>query len=95
MARLASFLTGILAALALIYYSPLLLKDNPAKASYWIPALLTYQDKLLAAETEKPRLVVIGGSNGLYGFDGEYLDVVNLAVHLGFDLSFSEQRLRG
>lgn len=101
MIRLASFLAGILTALLLVYLAPVLLKDNPAKGSYWIAALLTHQDRLLAAEPKKPRLVVIGGSNGLYGFDGNYLekhsgfDVVNLAVHIGFDLSFTEQRLRG
>lgn len=101
MIRLASFLSGIVAALALVYFSPILLKDNPAKGSYWIAKVLTYQDELLEASKDKPRLIIIGGSNGLYGFDGNYLekysgyDVVNLAVHLGFDLPFYEQRLRG
>lgn len=101
MIRLASFISGILAALALFFFSPFLLKDNPAKGSYWIAKVLTLQDQLLQAETGKPRLVIVGGSNGLYGFDGDYLekysgfDVVNLAVHLGFDLPFYEQRLRG
>ena len=94
MIRLASFLSGIVAALALVYFSPILLKDNPAKGSYWIAKVLTYQDELLEASKDKPRLIIIGGSNGLYGFDGNYLekysgyDVVNLAVHLGFDLPF-------
>ena len=101
MIRIASFLTGICTALALVYFSPFLLKDNPAIGSYWIAKLLTYQDQLLAEKTSKPRLIVIGGSNGLYGFDGNYLEkysnyqVVNLAIHLGFDLSFTERRLRG
>lgn len=101
MLRLTSFVLGIGAALALLFWSPVWLKDNPAKGSYWIAKVLTLQDQLLAAETGKPRLVIVGGSNGLYGFDGNYLekysnfDVVNLAVHLGFDLPFYEQRLRG
>ena len=101
MIRLASFVSGILAALALVYFAPVFLKDNPAKGSYWIAKVLTLQDRRLDEKTDKPRLIVIGGSNGLYGFDGNYLEkysdyeVVNLAVHLGFDLSFYEQRLRG
>lgn len=103
MIRLASFLSGICAALALVFFAPFLLQDNPAKGSYWIAKVLTYQDQLLeqSKAKDKPRLIVIGGSNGLYGFDGNYLEkysgysVINLAVHLGFDLPFYEQRLRG
>ncbi len=101
MIRLASFISGICAALALLFFAPQILKDNPAKASYWIAKVLTYQDKLLAEASDRKRLVIIGGSNGLYGFDGTYLekhsdyDVINLAVHVGFDLPFYKQRLRG
>lgn len=101
MIRLANMLAGICTALALLYFAPYFLKDNPAKGSYWIAKVLTYQDALLHEKTDKPRLVFLGGSNGLYGFDGNYLEkysrykVVNTAVHLGFDLPFYEQRLRG
>jgi hypothetical protein len=101
MIRLASFISGICAALALVFFAPHLLKDNPAKGSYWIAKVLTYQDSLLDKQSGKKRLIFIGGSNGLYGFDGNYLekhadyDVINLSVHLGFDLPFHEQRLRG
>jgi len=99
--RFISFLLGITAAIALVYFSPNLLKDNPAKASYWIPKVFTYQDQLLAKRDGRPKLVVIAGSNGIYGFDGEYLekysnfDVVNMAVHIGFDLDLYKNRLAG
>ena len=101
MLRLASFVSGICAAAAAVFFAPDMLKDNPAVGSYWIAKVLTYQDNLLEKSTDKKRLIVIGGSNGLYGFDGNYLekhsdyDVINLSVHVGFDLPFHEQRLRG
>ena len=101
MIRLSAFIGGVAAALGLFYAAPALLKDNPAKGSYWIAKVLTYQDDLLEKEADRPRLSVPAGSNGLYGFDGRYLekysgyDVVNLSTHVGFDLRFHEQRLRG
>ncbi len=99
--RLFAFITGVFAALMLFVASPYLLKDNAAKASYWIPKVFTYQDQLLAKRDNRPKLVIISGSNGIYGFDGNYLekytnfDVVNMAVHIGFDLSLYKNRLAG
>ncbi len=99
--RITAFIVGILTATALFFYSPYLLKDNPAKASYWIPKVFTYQDQLLAKRDNRPKLVVIAGSNGIYGYDGNYLekysnfDVVNMAVHIGFDLRLYKNRLAG
>ncbi len=101
MLRLTGFISGICAAAAAVFFAPNLLKDNPVAGSYWVAKVLTYQDRLLDKQTDKKRLIFVGGSNGLYGFDGNYLekysdyDVVNLSVHLGFDLPFHEQRLRG
>ena len=63
--RIISFLLGITAAVALVFFSSNLLKDNPAKASYWIPKVFTYQDQLLAKRDSRPKLVVIAGSNGI------------------------------
>ena len=99
--RLTAFIAGIAVAAIALLFSPHFLKDNPAAASYWIPKVFTYQDRLLAERDGRPKLVVISGSNGIYGYDGEYLetysnfDVVNMAVHIGFDIRLYKNRLAG
>ncbi|MDR9809561.1 hypothetical protein [Rhizobium hidalgonense] len=62
--------------------------------SYWIPDM--YELKLRAARAvgDKPKVVVVSGSNAMFGLDSETLSkvigkpVVNLAVHAGLPFEY-------
>lgn len=67
--------------------------DAPRVASWWLKDVIVKKE-LLSKKTDGKRIVIISGSNGLFGFDGERmqketgLPVVNLALHASLDLNF-------
>ncbi|ELY4158022.1 hypothetical protein SMZ39_001963 [Cronobacter turicensis] len=69
--------------------------NAPGVASWWLKDVFVKKEQI-SKETKSPRLVILSGSNGLFGFDGELLNketgipVVNLAMHASLDLKFYE-----
>ncbi|EJJ0660948.1 hypothetical protein AGI97_000537 [Cronobacter sakazakii] len=69
--------------------------NAPGIASWWLKDVFIKKEQI-SSETKGPRLVVLSGSNGLFGFDGALISketnmpVVNLAMHASLDMHFYE-----
>jgi hypothetical protein len=70
---------------------------NPTQDSLWIIEVYQYKEEL-AQRATSPKVILVGGSNMLFGVDsgrlGEEWDtpVVNLAVHAGLGLPYTLER---
>lgn len=69
------------------------------KAAWWLKNLYSYKDHI-AAQTKSPKIMVISGSNSLFGLDSGIvsrrtgLPVVNLAGHAAMDLEYFYIKVR-
>ena len=67
-------------------------------ASYWIADLYTLKEHVADA-TPSPKILIMSGSNGMFGLDSEELSklvgnpVVNMASHAGLPLDYIEERV--
>lgn len=65
----------------------------PRIASWWIHDVMVKKENISDKSTDK-RIVIISGSNGLFGFDSKLLEkktglpVINLALHASLDMNF-------
>ncbi|HAX7483228.1 TPA: hypothetical protein JTN37_004547 [Escherichia coli] len=86
---IVAFLTVMSCYIALFYYQI----GRGVVAEWW---LRNVTEKKLQISKNKPneRVIIVAGSNGLFGFDSDLIaketgmDVVNLSLHAGLDLSF-------
>lgn len=67
--------------------------DSPKVASWWLKDVIVKKEQI--SDTVKgERIIILSGSNGLFGFDGNLLSkkagmpVVNLALHASLDINF-------
>lgn len=67
--------------------------NSPRVASWWLKDTITKKEQISDKE-QGERIVILSGSNGLFGFDGKVLQkrtgmpVINLALHASLDLRF-------
>jgi len=67
------------------------------RVGYWNKALYDYKD-YAAKQIEEPKLIVLAGSNGMFGINSNLLEkriqrqTVNLALHADLDISFLYQQ---
>lgn len=65
----------------------------PVKAEWWVPNVIAYKEHL-ARNLQGNRIILIGGSNVLFGINGQILEkktnrkVVNLGTHASLDLDY-------
>lgn len=78
--------------LSVAYYAFFTLQfDNPSAAEYWIHDELVVK-KHFVENIKKPKIMIVSGSNALFGIDSAYLEktlqrpVQNLSVHAGLPL---------
>jgi len=77
-------------AYLLIFFSQL---GSSIKAEWWIHDVKIKKEQI-ASHVNKNRIVIVSGSNGLFGFNSQELstltghNVVNLAMHASLDLSY-------
>src|SRR6185295_2579109 len=81
-----------LIALSGLYYALFILQfDNGTSAEYWIYKEMILK-KQFAEQIKTPKIIIISGSNALFGVDSHLLaakshkPVVNLAIHAGLPL---------
>lgn len=71
----------------------------PVKAEWWLKSVYDVKNHL-AKQTKGPKILIIGGSNSLFGIDSSIihketgLPVVNLSGHAGLDISFHYHKLK-
>jgi hypothetical protein len=69
------------------------------KAEWWLKDVYSYKDHV-AARMPSPKIIIISGSNGLFGMDSGIIStrtgypVVNLAGHAALDLEFFYVKLK-
>lgn len=99
MRHLLAFAVASFAVLLLITFSGNLLAYSNISAGWWMRDLIRLTDDI-ADHSEGPRLIIVSGSNGFLGFDGDLLQkqtgrkVINFAINAGLDLNFYIDRLR-
>ncbi|ELY4814808.1 hypothetical protein SM100_003628 [Cronobacter sakazakii] len=87
----ASAIATLTAYGALFQYST----GAPGVASWWLKDVFVKKEQI-SKKTPGKRIVILSGSNGLFGFDGELISketgmpVVNLAMHASLDMKFYE-----
>lgn len=100
-AVLVSWISGIAMLAACITQVGYLGADSPIRAARWLYPVFLRQDAELEKPGDQARLILLGGSNVLFGFDGALLqkysgmDVVNLGAHADFSISHQITRLKG
>lgn len=103
--KIHPFIAGIVLTCGLIFVWPMFTTDARTPAERWLYSVFTVQDHLVDQTqsyelTSQPgRLLVISGSNALFGFDGHLLEdkldrpVINLSSHAGFSFDFHLNRV--
>lgn len=82
------------------YFSLFRLQLGSALSSeWWVKSVYDYKMHV-ARTTESPKLIILGGSNAMFGLDSQVLQrklnmpVVNLSIHAGLDPHFLLMQLR-
>ncbi len=91
---------AIVLGLAVIYYGFFSYQlGADVEAEWWVKNLYSYKDHV-AARTESPKILIVSGSNSLFGLDSGILSdrtgmpVVNLTGHAAMDMEFYYVKLR-
>ncbi len=93
MTRIALFFRSMVLTLILIPFFWVASIGRYERAEHWLSDVY-FAKEHRASEIDKPKLLVIGGSNSLFGFDSYTLEslmgrpVVNLSGHAGLPLNF-------
>lgn len=93
--KIALFFTSAIVALTLYNRLFQYSMNAPGIASWWLKDVFVKKEQI-SNETKGKRIVILSGSNGLFGFDGELINketsmpVVNLAMHASLDMNFYE-----
>ncbi|GKG92647.1 hypothetical protein CE91St38_06550 [Desulfovibrionaceae bacterium] len=83
----------------IIVYISLISGPLYTPAEYWIPEVYTLKD-LRAAKITSPKIIILSGSNSLFGVCSDVLEkklnykVLNLAVHANLPLFFLEEKIK-
>jgi len=90
----------VLSLLACIYLACFFYQlGSPVEAEWWVRNIYFYKD-YLADKDERPRILIAGGSNALFGVDGAIIEemtgyhVVNLSSHAELDIDFYYNQLK-
>ena len=73
--------------------------NAPVGASYWVDSLYKYKEYRMS-KLDAPRLIIVGGSNVLFGINTEEVEkstgykVINFGVHAGMDFDYIYYRLK-
>ena len=90
---LYSIIAGSVLFIGLISINTIFAKDNPIEAGRWVSELLSIKNE--AVSKLNPDLVIVSGSNGLFGFSAERLtktykiNSVNAAIHAGLGIDYT------
>jgi hypothetical protein len=66
----------------------------PVKASWWVKDAMIVKDHIITKYKNKPKILLLSGSNSLYGVDSKQLShelsmpTINLATHFNMGLSY-------
>jgi hypothetical protein len=103
--RYLAGIAGVVALLGALYTALFSLQVGaPVKAAYWLRELKIVKEHI-ARNAGEEKIVIMGGSNALFGLESELIEerlgitTVNLSLHAGFPLEyhfdFVRQHLRG
>ena len=103
--RYLAGIAGVVALLGALYTALFSLHVGaPVKAAYWLRELKIVKEHI-ARNAGGEKIVIMGGSNALFGLESELIEerlgitTVNLSLHAGFPLEyhfdFVRQHLRG
>lgn len=96
---LATVATIILVLTAMYYAIFSLQLGANVEAEWWVKNIYSYKDHV-AARTESPKILIVSGSNSLFGLDSGIISdktvmpVVNLTGHAAMDMEFYYVKLR-
>jgi len=90
----------LLLSLFLLYFAAFKYQlGRHVKAEWWINNVCDYHD-YVGSLVERPKIIIAGGSNALFGIDSSILkkitgyDVLNLSVHAGLDMNFLYHKIK-
>lgn len=100
--RIIPYIFGIIFVVIGVALFTQLTKEARIPAARWLwPVMVVQEHNAVNVVDEKGKIIIIAGSNALFGFDGAALEsatgrkVVILALHAGLSLDFYRRRLEG